>query len=826
MGMGNGGNQEGPRVERRLLLKSFAAGALLWEPACGAPPAEGPLVQTHEIAAPEPLEAPIRRENRLPGTADFKLDRPAQAHEVEGYASLASALAGDSVDLCLNVSVAQGVRWELFRIGHYQGLGARRVDSGQIIRVEPQPAPAVSARTGMVECSWQSALSVAIDPDWLTGYYLFRLTNDAGFQSYVPLIVRESQPRAPLLVQASVTTWQAYNTWGGANLYINHLPELARFSGARGYRVSFDRPYAADADIGFVEHNMVRWLEQQGYDVAYATNIDIDREPALLRARQLFMTVGHDEYWSLVERNALQTERDRGLSIAFFSGNTAYRRIRLEDSSSGADRRVVTCYKSPSLDPHRNARDTTADYQSKPHPRPENELVGLLWSGWAHLEGFPFVVTQPDHWIYEGTGLRAGDPLGNIVGYEWDIASNNGLSPEGLEVISESPVVHEYGHTSWAQASVYYPTASSFVFAAGTIGWAKGLSEPGVANPRVERVTENILNRAGLFPEARVIVPAQAPLEPRSALASRVLAGSGIPGNLDGPAASAQFNYPAGVAASPSGELYVCDTGNHLLRKIGTDGLVSTVMGLPGGTRLSSPTGIAIDAQGNVFVCDTGNQRILVLRTNGTVDTFAGLRGARGASDARDPVDARFNLPRGLAFDAQGALYVADFRGDTIRRIDSKGVSTIVTAAGGPTAVAVAADGTVYYVASWAGSIVSVSEPGIRRVLVNPSAQYGDRGGPGARAALRPADGLLITPQSLLFSDVANNRVREVAFDGAHTVSTSVGSGRGGSSVGIGSETEVNLPRGLAQVADGYVVADSANHRILHVSSGTAAQRP
>lgn len=818
MGSDNGGKEEGPHVPRRLILKSLATGAVLWEPGCGAPPAESPRVQTHSVAAAEPLETPIRIENRRPGTTAYVLSRPAQANEVEGYASTTSASAGDSVDLCVNVTVAQAVRWDLYRIGYYRGLGGRLVDSGQRVRVSPQAMPTADPHTGLLECGWPVTFSVVIDPSWLTGYYLFKLTNDDGFESYVPLVVRESERRSPLLVQASVTTWQAYNNWGGISLYYNRLPDPAPFSG-RAFKVSFDRPYAADVDIGFVEHRMVRWLEQQGYDAAYVTNIDVDREPTLLRARQLFMTVGHDEYWSLTERNAVQDERDQGLSIAFFSGNTAYRRIRLNDSGAGVDRRVITCYKSATLDPHRNARDTTADYYARPYARPENELVGLVWAGWAHLDGFPFVVTQADHWIYQGTGVESGDSLGNIVGYEWDVVSNNGLSPASLEVVSESPALHEYAYNSLAHATVYYPTPQSFVFGAGTIGWAKGLSEPGTSEPRVQRVTENILFRAGLFPEARVIVPPRPSRRPNSAVASRVVSGTGVAGNLDGPAEMAQFKSPAGVAIGPTGELYVCDTGNGLLRKISSDGQVSTLLGLPGGTRLSSPTGVVVDAEGNVLVSDTGNQRILVLRRDGTADLYAGITRSHGATDAADPSQASFNMPRGLAIDENGALYVADFRNDAIRRIDAKGVTTVVSSAGGPTAVAIGPDGTLYYVATWDGTIVSVSRRGERTVLVNPGKQYGDRDGPGMAATLRPADGLIVTPQGLIFSDVANNLVRAVAFDDAHTVSTLIGTGRGNNLAGLGTDTELNLPRGLGVVSDGYVVADSANHRILHFST-------
>jgi sugar lactone lactonase YvrE len=568
---------------------------------------------------------------------------------------------------------------------------------------------------------------------------------------------------------------------------------------------------------------MVRWLEQQGYDVAYVTNVDLDSSPELLEGRQLYMTAGHDEYWSLPERNALENARDQGLSMAFFSGNTAYRRIRLEPSGAGVPRRIVTCYKSRSLDPQHDAADCTAEYHSAPYARPENGMLGVLWSGWGHLEGFPFVVSQPEHWIYEGTNLKAGESLGNIVGYEWDMISDDAASPEGLEVVSSSPTVHEYGFMSQHHATVFYPTPSSFVFAAGTIGWAKGLSDEGIENPHVQRVTENILFRAGLFPEARVARPVAPSYELRPATRSRLVAGTGKAGHADGSLKKAQFHDPSGIAVGPEGELYVCDSGNDSIRKISPDGQVSTLFAKAGsnGIKLDTPTGIAVDALGNVFISDTGNSRIIHLSPDGSAEVFAGRSHAVGNVDDPDRGNARFNLPRGLTFDSTGILYVADFRNGAIRRIDTTTgeVTTAVASASGVSAVAVAPDGTIYYLATYAGSIVRISPNGERTVLANQKQTYGDRSGPGAQAALRAADGLILSADGLVFTDTANNRVRALVLDSENTVVTLLGNGNSGDDIGSGSETELSLPRAIAAVSDGYVIADTANHRILHLSN-------
>jgi sugar lactone lactonase YvrE len=377
--------------------------------------------------------------------------------------------------------------------------------------------------------------------------------------------------------------------------------------------------------------------------------------------------------------------------------------------------------------------------------------------------------------------------------------------------VGSSPALHEYGYISQAQASVYYPTPTSFVFASGTIAWARALGEPEEIDSRLQRVTENILKRALLFPEASVVVAPATRTERGSVDLCHVLAGSGSAGHRDGPALRAQFDSPTGITAGSDGSLYVCDTGSGLLRKISPDGQVSTLAGgEANGVHFKTPTGIAIDALGVVFVCDTNNDRIIAVTPDGRVVRGAG--GTRGFSDNADPPQARFTRPRGIAINAQG-MFIADFGNDAIRRIDASGVTTIVTDCGGPSAIAVAADGTLYFIATFEGSIVRVSPTGERTTLCNPSGDFGDRSGPGVKARLRAADGLLLTPTGLIITDTGNNRVRFLAFDDDYTVSTLLGTGQPGS--GIGPDTEVVFPRGVAAVSDGYVVTDCLNHRVL-----------
>ena len=211
---------------------------------------------------------------------------------------------------------------------------------------------------------------------------------------------------------------------------------------------------------------MLRWLESKGYDLAYTTNVDVDEHPELLDGRKLFLDVGHDEYWSNGERDALEHARDRGLSLAFFSGNSGYWRIRLERSSSGASRRVITCYKDAALDPKGDGPDATVKFRDPPYPRPENALIGQMYELFTHMDGFPLVVTNPSHWIYAGTGIAAGDALSHVVGDEWDHVFANRESPAGLQILAHSDAFGAYGSDVPSDVTVYYPTRASFVFAA------------------------------------------------------------------------------------------------------------------------------------------------------------------------------------------------------------------------------------------------------------------------------------------------------------------------------------------------------------------------
>lgn len=475
---------------------------------------------------------PVAAENARPGSADWALAAPARAREIEGYASATSVNRGDTIELYVHTR-APSFELEVFRVGWYQGLGARRVFGPLALAGTEQPMPAMDAASGLVDCAWTRPFvlrtrDAADGSAWTSGVYLARLSAAADAdarraQSYILFVVRDDGRAADVLFQLSVTTYQAYNAWGGKSLY-----HWGSSGGQRASKVSFNRPYAANpqnpaaaAGMGAGEFlcnlqphpdtyrvsnagwdvNMLRWLEREGVDVAYSTNLDTHRRSPARARHKAWLSVGHDEYWTREMRDHVEAARDGGVHLGFFSANSAYWQVRLEPSAaSGTPDRVMVCHKKARHDPVAERALATDKWRSETVGRAEEALIGVMYT--ADPVDADIVVSRARHWVFEGTGLADGAALPGLLGYEVD--SSQGAGPAKLELLACSPwtTLTEPKRSGVAHMSVYTAASGAIVFATGSIQWAWGLDDynvPALRTSRLSRaaqqITRNVLAR-------------------------------------------------------------------------------------------------------------------------------------------------------------------------------------------------------------------------------------------------------------------------------------------------------------------------------------------
>ena len=477
------------RVGRRAFLGLGAAGVAgaaavatkLWPSAARTDPAApggGSVPRTRRTVA----------ENDLPGYRHWPIRHLGTPDEIEAYPGKSSVLTGESFPLYVS-TLSRTFGISAFRMGWYQGTGARKVWNSGTLRGHRQNPPAITPGTNTVVASWDPAIDIPTD-DWPPGSYLLRLDAASGAQRYVPVTVRSASTAGRVVIRNSVATWQAYNTWGGYDLYKGPGGEYA----TRSLVVSQDRPYDGNGAAMFLtyERNAVKLAEQLGLSLAYLTSIDIATDPNILDGATALVSAGHDEYWSPPERAQVTAARDAGMNIAFLGANALFRRTRI-------DGRQIACYKtSYARDPMYGVNDTlvTSDWRDAPHPEPESSLIGTSY------EGFPvdaaYVVAAPDSWVFDGTGVRAGASFPHLVGVEYDRVNPAYPLQRPIEVLSHSPLTCQ-GARSYSDSAYYTHSGGAGVFTAGTMRWVEAIygDQPhgidGAAARFVQQVTANVL---------------------------------------------------------------------------------------------------------------------------------------------------------------------------------------------------------------------------------------------------------------------------------------------------------------------------------------------
>jgi len=479
---------------------------------------------------------------------------------LDGYAWPQSVLPGEG--LALHVSSTNPFGVEVAREG-----GARDIVwRADAVAGSEHPISATASADG---CGWPTTLAIPVGDDWRSGYYSVTLSSgeeraDAFF------VVLPRRQISPILLVLSTATYNAYNDWGGPSLYTG------------GTRVSFERPLARgfltkpepaarkaqafpDREaLGYFtwaeekglspwsggsgwwtwERPFIAWAEREGFAIDVAVSQDLEQHPEVLDGHRLFLSVGHDEYWSWGMRDTVEGFLAAGGNAAFFSGNTCWWQVRFEDQG-------MTSFKyRAGEDPVRGTPDQhflTGAWADRRIGRPEHALTGLSFSRGGYSRyglGVPrasgaYTVWRPDHWAFGGTELRYGDTLGltdAIVGYEVDgceLSMVDGLpvpthmdgAPDTLEVLATAPAklwsqdeqpsryAHEPGELEHVAMALFgegwkdqvhriannHAVVGCFdvpnggtVFNAGCTDWTYGI-EGGDAD--VQRITRNVLER-------------------------------------------------------------------------------------------------------------------------------------------------------------------------------------------------------------------------------------------------------------------------------------------------------------------------------------------
>jgi hypothetical protein len=435
----------------------------------------------------------VAAENRRQGTAAWRITHLGAEDAIEGWADHVSAAPGERVRLYVSTTASQ-FRVEAYRMGWYDGLGARLVWRSPALAGQQQPPPARTPGTNMLATHWQPSLTLTVGRAWPSGDYLLKLVASTG-QRYVPLTVRDDASHAALLVQNAVTTWQAYNPWGGRNLYWGP----GRSTTTRSRVVSFDRPYdAAGQGAGDFLGNelpLVQLVERLGLDVTYWTDVDLHQHPERLLDHRGLVSLGHDEYWSTRMRRGVEAARARGVNLAFLGANAVFRHIRLHPSAIGLDRQEVN-YKPWSApdDPawRSDPSEVTTDWREPPLNDPESRLLGAQYE--CNPVDVAGVVVAPEAWLFAETGVRAGSRLPGLVGDEYDRVQPGAPRPPGVELLLHSPVRCR-DQASFADATYYTTPGGAGVFDAGTGSWVCQLSRvcaPGRRSPLTARIVRAV----------------------------------------------------------------------------------------------------------------------------------------------------------------------------------------------------------------------------------------------------------------------------------------------------------------------------------------------
>ena len=503
------------------------------------------LLPTVAMAADDPCGAasnPIVCENSKPGTPIGDWYSENSWGDIQGFTTQESVQPGQTIQMKISSPTTFTV--SIYRLGYYGGNGARLMPSSPTTTFPiKNQGNCLTDATGLVDCgNWAVNASWAVPSDAVSGVYLamFDQGNGIGFMPY-PFVVANDSSHSDVLVQTSDQTWQAYNDWGGQNLYWGGGPA----PDGRAYKVSYNRPLRVAGDNGVfsTEFPMIQWMERNGYDVSYTTGIDVSTKPAsLLQNHKVFLSSGHDEYWNQAQWNNVNAAKQAGVNLAFFAGNDVFWRTRLEPSisSGAAANRTLVCYKETKIsqsppngipDPSGQWTGTWMDPAGagRGGNTPQNQLTGTMFTVNGYRSDAITVAAAFKNmrlWrnISQIQNLTAGQVStfqNGTLGYEWNSDIENATRPPGAVEFSSTTVNitddtllldegNDYGNGTARHSIVMYrdPTSHALVFSSGTVQWAWGLSafHSGLTtteDAKMQQATLNVLADMNVQPKTK-----------------------------------------------------------------------------------------------------------------------------------------------------------------------------------------------------------------------------------------------------------------------------------------------------------------------------------
>src|SRR5215468_6385935 len=584
------------------------------------------LVDARPAAAAGPCGPPVTSviacENTKPGDppSDWQVSGAGDS-TIQGFATQMSVNAGQTESFKISTP-SRSYHIDILRVGYYQGNGATKVVSGlQPSASLPQTQPTCTndtGPTGLMDCgNWAVSASWTVPSTAVSGLYLAHLKRDdtsSGNGSLIPFVVRNDSSHSDILFQTDDETWQAYNTWpstsngnslyqcGGSGAANPNCPPPSNASYTGASKVPYNRPWQSGADDNggrswfmYAEYNMIRFLEQNGYDVSYTSGVDMSQSGAasIIEQHKIFLTAGHDEYWSGQQRANVTAARDAGVNMAFFTGNEVFWKTRFEPSIDGSNtpNRTLVTYKETHYDAPVDPKDpptwtgTWADPRFSPPAdggNPQNALTGQLFvvnSGTTDIT-VPSQYRKLRFWrntrvatLGSGQSTTLDQGVGTL-GYEWDVDADNGYRPAGLMDMSATTnstaqAFTDYGSNLNNQPTTHHLTlyraaSGALVFGAGTVQWVWGLdggAGTGNTDSAMQQATVNLFADMGAQPTtlmpgltaATASADATAPTSAITSPAQGATVSDGSAMTVSGTASDAGGGVVAGVEVSADG---------------------------------------------------------------------------------------------------------------------------------------------------------------------------------------------------------------------------------------------------------------------------------